>query len=43
VPVPGTRRPSRLEENVGALELTFTRDGLDRLEPLSRQVVGARY
>jgi aryl-alcohol dehydrogenase-like predicted oxidoreductase len=43
VPIPGTRRPSRLAENVGALEVTFTRDELDRLEPLSRQVVGARY
>jgi len=43
VPIPGTRRASRLEENVGALEVTFTRDELDRLEPLSRQVVGARY
>jgi aryl-alcohol dehydrogenase-like predicted oxidoreductase len=43
VPIPGTRRPSRLEENVGALEVTFTRDELDRLEPLSREVVGARY
>jgi aryl-alcohol dehydrogenase-like predicted oxidoreductase len=43
VPIPGTRRPARLEENVGALEVTFTRDELDRLEPLSRQVAGARY
>ena len=43
VPIPGTRRASRLEENVGALDVTFTRDELDRLEPLSRQVVGARY
>lgn len=43
VPIPGTRRPSRLEENVGALEVTFTRDELDHLEPLSRQVVGARH
>ena len=43
VPIPGTRRASRLEENVGALEVTLTRDELDRLEPLSRQVVGTRY
>jgi aryl-alcohol dehydrogenase-like predicted oxidoreductase len=43
VPIPGTRRPARLEENAGALEVSFTRDELDRLEPLSRQVVGARY
>ena len=43
VPIPGTRRASRLEENVGALDVTLTRDELDRLEPLSHQVVGARY
>ena len=43
MPIPGTRRPARLEENAGALEVSFTRDELDRLEPLSRQVVGARY
>jgi aryl-alcohol dehydrogenase-like predicted oxidoreductase len=43
VPIPGTRRPSRLEENAGALDVTFTQEELDRLEPLSRQVVGARY
>ena len=27
----------------GALDVTLTRDELDRLEPLSRQMVGARY
>jgi aryl-alcohol dehydrogenase-like predicted oxidoreductase len=43
VPIPGTRRASRLEENVGALDVTLTRNELDRLEPLSHQVVGARY
>ncbi len=43
VPIPGTRRASRLEENVGGLDVTVTRAELDRLEPLSRQVVGARY
>jgi aryl-alcohol dehydrogenase-like predicted oxidoreductase len=41
--IPGTRRPARLEENAGALEITLTADELDRLEPLSQQVVGARY
>jgi aryl-alcohol dehydrogenase-like predicted oxidoreductase len=43
VPIPGTRRASRLEENVAALAITLTRDDLARLEPLSDQVVGARY
>ena len=43
VPIPGTRRPTRLEENVGALALTLTEYDLARLEPLDAQVVGARY
>jgi aryl-alcohol dehydrogenase-like predicted oxidoreductase len=43
VPIPGTRRASRLEENVGALAVTLTEEDLARLEPLSQQVVGARY
>jgi aryl-alcohol dehydrogenase-like predicted oxidoreductase len=43
VPIPGTRRATRLEENVGALGVTLTEDDLARLEPLSQQVVGARY
>jgi aryl-alcohol dehydrogenase-like predicted oxidoreductase len=43
VAIPGTRRPARLEENVGALEVTLTDEELLRLEPLSQQVVGARY
>ena len=43
VPIPGTRRVSRLEENAGALDVTLTAEDLERLEPLSQQVVGARY
>ena len=43
VPIPGTRRAARLEENVGALEVALTDEDLARLEPLSQQVVGARY
>jgi len=43
VAIPGTRRASRLEENAGALDVTLTQDELDRLEPLSQLVVGARY
>ena len=34
---------ARLEENVGTLDVAFTDDELARLEPLSQQVVGARY
>jgi aryl-alcohol dehydrogenase-like predicted oxidoreductase len=43
VPIPGTRRAARLEENAGALDVTLTGADLARLEPLSQQVVGARY
>jgi aryl-alcohol dehydrogenase-like predicted oxidoreductase len=43
VAIPGTRRASRLEENVGALEVTLSQAELAELEPLSQQVVGARY
>jgi aryl-alcohol dehydrogenase-like predicted oxidoreductase len=43
VPIPGTRRAARLEENVGALDVTLSDEDLTRLEPLSQQVVGARY
>jgi aryl-alcohol dehydrogenase-like predicted oxidoreductase len=43
VAIPGTRRPARLEENVGALDVTLTDEDLQRLEPLSELVVGARY
>lgn len=41
--IPGTRRPARLEENAGALDLTLTDDDRARLEPLGQLVVGARY
>ena len=43
VPIPGTRRASRLEENAGALDVELTADDLARLDPLSDLVVGARY
>ncbi|MEU0132506.1 aldo/keto reductase [Streptomyces sp. NPDC006296] len=43
VPIPGTRRRSRLLENVGATRLTLTRPELDLLEPLAGRVAGDRY
>ncbi len=43
VPIPGTKRRSRLEENVAALEVTLTADDMSRLEPLADHVHGARY
>ncbi|MFL6075779.1 MAG: aldo/keto reductase [Mycobacteriales bacterium] len=42
-PIPGTRRRTRLEENVGALDLELTDDDLVRLDPLGDLVTGARY
>jgi aryl-alcohol dehydrogenase-like predicted oxidoreductase len=43
VPIPGTRRRGRLEENLAALEVTLSADELARLEPLGARVQGARY
>ena len=34
VPIPGTKRVSRLEENVGAADLTLTADQIARLSAL---------
>lgn len=43
VPIPGTRRPARLAENLAAPEITLTDDELGRLEPIAEQVAGDRY
>jgi len=43
VPIPGTRRATRLRENLAALELTLTADELAQLEPVAAQVTGDRY
>jgi aryl-alcohol dehydrogenase-like predicted oxidoreductase len=43
VPIPGTTKRTRLEENVGAAALRLTAADLDALEPLSGQVAGDRY
>ena len=32
VPIPGTTKPRRLEENLGALKVDLTPDDLDRIE-----------
>ena len=42
VPIPGTRRVARLEENVGATELTLSADQLARLGAI-RPPAGDRY
>ena len=44
VPIPGTRKVHRLEENVAAAEVSLTRDDLDRIqEILPNGAAGARY
>ncbi|WP_327367250.1 aldo/keto reductase [Streptomyces sp. NBC_01217] len=43
VPIPGTRKSSRLLENVGATRLTLTTEELALLEPIAGRVAGDRY
>src|SRR6476620_4741325 len=45
VPIPGTTKLQRLEENVGAVEIELTRDDLREIESAASQieVQGARY
>ncbi|WP_042372190.1 aldo/keto reductase [Streptacidiphilus neutrinimicus] len=43
VPIPGTRKRSRLEENTAATSLVLTDVELATLEPIAAQVAGERY
>lgn len=43
VPIPGTTKVTRLEENVSALGVTLTDDDVSVLDSLSAQVEGERY
>jgi aryl-alcohol dehydrogenase-like predicted oxidoreductase len=43
VPIPGTRRSARLDENVAALDVVLDADDLAQLDPLGNRVVGERY
>jgi aryl-alcohol dehydrogenase-like predicted oxidoreductase len=43
VPIPGTRRRGRLEENTAATALRLTAEELAALEPIAGQVAGDRY
>jgi aryl-alcohol dehydrogenase-like predicted oxidoreductase len=43
VPIPGTRRRTRLEENVGALDVELSEDDLRRIDDLLPQASGDRY
>jgi aryl-alcohol dehydrogenase-like predicted oxidoreductase len=42
VPIPGTRKAHRIDENLGALTLNFTAPQLDRLDAAADAVVGSR-
>ncbi|MFD7435371.1 aldo/keto reductase [Streptomyces sp. NPDC059861] len=43
VPIPGTRRPARVEENTAALRITLTPEQLALLDPVAAKVSGTRY
>lgn len=43
VPIPGTRKRSRVEENAAATRLVLSEDELRSLEPIAGQVAGGRY
>ncbi|MFI6942951.1 aldo/keto reductase [Streptomyces sp. NPDC050418] len=43
VPIPGTRKRSRIEENTAATRLILTESELELLEPIAAQVQGGRY
>jgi aryl-alcohol dehydrogenase-like predicted oxidoreductase len=43
IPIPGTRRVTRLEENCAAVDITLQPDELVALGALAGQVAGARY
>ncbi|MEU5386568.1 MULTISPECIES: aldo/keto reductase [Kitasatospora] len=43
VPIPGTRKRSRLEENLGGTRLVLTAEELAELEPIAGRVAGRRY
>ncbi|WP_405986213.1 aldo/keto reductase [Streptomyces sp. NBC_00872] len=43
VPIPGTRKRTRVEENTAATHLILTESELQLLEPIAGQVAGGRY
>ncbi|MEU6254148.1 aldo/keto reductase [Streptomyces sp. NPDC047043] len=43
IPIPGTRKPGRVEENATATEINLTADELALLEPIAAKVAGDRY
>jgi aryl-alcohol dehydrogenase-like predicted oxidoreductase len=43
IPIPGTRKPGRVEENTAAARIALTEDELALLEPIAAKVAGDRY
>ena len=43
VPIPGTKNPSRIEENAGAVNVKLTVEDLMHIEELIPKIVGERY
>ncbi|WP_405873281.1 aldo/keto reductase [Streptomyces sp. NBC_00005] len=43
IPIPGTRKPTRVEENTSATRIVLTEDELALLEPIAAKVAGDRY
>jgi len=43
IPIPGTRKASRVEENVAATRISLTESELALLEPIAEKVAGDRY
>ncbi|TJZ55656.1 aldo/keto reductase [Streptomyces piniterrae] len=43
VPIPGTRKRTRVEENTAATRIELSKEDLALLEPIAGQVAGARY
>jgi aryl-alcohol dehydrogenase-like predicted oxidoreductase len=43
VPIPGTRSPSRVDENTAATRISLTEADLDLLDPIADKVTGTRY
>jgi len=43
IPIPGTRKPTRVEENATATRIELTKEELELLEPIAAQVAGDRY
>ncbi|WP_309058906.1 aldo/keto reductase [Streptomyces sp.] len=43
VPIPGTRKPARVEENTAATRIVLTDEELARLDPIAGKVAGDRY